>query len=705
MAPAPRRPPVRAIRGLLLVALLVVVVGLVGLYLFGRAGRQPVQTMPVAPGAEGGARGEDVTLIGEDFDYTYTEGKRPLFRIRGESIRADRFGTIFLDGVGLTLYDDEGRAYEVQSREASFNREQNEGRLRGRVFLRGPNGLELVTPVLQLRDKGRLLVSTRPVQLRYAGEYVARATRLRVHLQEEVFELFGNVTVESVPGRPRPVVLHAGQVTYERGKRTLRAERRVTFRRGVEEEVRAQRVTAFLTEDERSLVFLRGLWGVAGRSRSLRAGAAPTALRFSGNELAVLMQPGGAVASHVDLNAPPRQPALIETTGADGVVRTLRTPRLSGQLEQGALVQANADGGVTMSESGAKAFAPGSDRSWERRPSRAQRDGLPGGRPPLARTAKGRRAEARFRADGQLAVLSLSEQVRFNDPGVKAEGDRAVLDLDQGRGEFFGNPVHAESDRGRMTGPHLVYTREHGLLQADGGVRAVLEQADSAELAASPLGEGEGPVHVESREAFWRDQPQGFLFRGDVRAWRGKNLLRAAEVRGDQAGEEKKLTASGGVKTLWVPAQEAKARPRPASQPAGAAAATGEPSAAGPIEVTADGLLYREAAQLLTYTGGVRVDQQARTLACRTLEVELDDDGQAERMTCTGDARVNDPQAGRTIEGEKAVYHLAERRIEMFGEPVAVRDRDGNRVQGRRLDYFVDDGRVEVRGRSAEGGQ
>jgi LPS export ABC transporter protein LptC/lipopolysaccharide transport protein LptA len=678
MAPAPRRPPLRAIRRLLLVALVVVVAGVVGLFLFGRAGRQAVQTVPLDEG-EGGAPAEDVTLIGEDFDYTYTEGKRPLFRIRGESIRADRHGTIFLDGVGLTLYDEEGKAYEVQSREASFNREQNEGRLRGRVFLRGPNGLELTTPVLQLRDKGRLLVSTRPVQIRYAGAYVARATRLRVHRQEEVFELFGNVTVESVPGRPDPVFLRAGQVTYERGKRVLRAERRVFLRHGVEE-VQAQRMTAFLTEDERSLVFLRGLWQVAGKSRSLRAGAAPTALRFSGNELAILMQPGGAAANHVDLNAPPREPALVETRGADGVVRTLRTPRLSGQLEQGALVQANADGGVTMNESG--------------------------GQPPVARTAKGRRAEARFRADGQLSVLSLSEQVRFDDPEVKAQGDRAVLDLDQGRGEFFGAPVRAASARGRMTGPHLVYTREHGLLQADGGVRAVLEQDESAELAGSPLGEGEGPVWVESREAFWRDQPQGFLFRGDVRAWRGKNLLRAAEVRGDQEGE-KRLTASGGVKTLWVPAPEqaAKARPRPAAQPGGKPAGSGEGSAEGPIEVTAEGLLYREQARLLTYTGGVRVDQQARTLACRTLEVELDGEGEAERMTCTGDARVDDPQAGRTIEGEKAVYHLAERRIEMFGEPVAVRDRDGNRVQGRRLDYFVDDGRVEVRGRSVEGGR
>ncbi|HEX5758549.1 MAG TPA: LptA/OstA family protein [Thermoanaerobaculia bacterium] len=672
MAPAPRRPPVRALRRLLLAALLVTVGGIVLLFLFGRSGRQGVQAPVLGP--LDAAPGEDVTLIGEDFDYTYTEGKRPLFRIRGESVRADRQETLYLDGVGLTLYDEEGNAYEVQSREASFNRAQNEGRLRGRVFMRGPNGLELRTAVLQLRDKGRLLVSTRNVELRYGGAYVAKASRLRLHIPQEVYFLVGNVTVRGAPG-PRsglaaPVFLRAGQVFYERRRLLLRAERDVFLQRG-QDEVRAQKVNAFLSQDERSLVFLRAFGQLAGRTVSTRAGTAPTRLRFTGDDLAVHFQPAppgqgtsGVAASRVELTAAPRAPVLVETAAADGVTRTLRAPRLVGQLDQGALVQATAEQGVQMNEAG--------------------------GRPPLARRASGRRAEGRFRADGQLAVLTLAEQVRFHDPEVDAEGDRAVLDLDAGRGEFFGAPVRATSARGRMASPHLVYTRDAGLLQADGGVRAMFERSsESADLAASPLGEGEGPVWVESREAFWREQPQGFLFRGDVRAWQGASLLRAGELRGDQEGE-KRLTAKGGVKSLWVPDRE------PGSGRGGAPAGADQDQP--PIEVTSDELLYRETAGILTYTGQVRVEQQARTLECRSLEVELDDAGEAERMTCTGDAKLTDPAAGRTVEGERAVYRLDERRIEMFGAPVAVRDRDGNRVQGRRLDYYVDDGRVEVRG-------
>ena len=77
-------------------------------------------------------------------------------------------------------------------------------------------------------------------------------------------------------------------------------------------------------------------------------------------------------------------------------------------------------------------------------------------------------------------------------------------------------------------------------------------------MAGTPLSKGEGPVHVESQEAFWRQQPSSFLFRGDVRAWRGENLLLAPELRGDREADQ--LVATGGVKTLWFPTPEQQAK-------------------------------------------------------------------------------------------------------------------------------------------------
>jgi lipopolysaccharide transport protein LptA len=148
------------------------------------------------------------------------------------------------------------------------------------------------------------------------------------------------------------------------------------------------------------------------------------------------------------------------------------------------------------------------------------------------------------------------------------------------------------------------------------------------------------------------------------------------------------------VKTLWIPTEKAAARP--AKREAGTPAAS-----RAPVEVVAQEMTYRQGGGLLTYTGSVRVVQEGKTLTCDRLDVDLAEDNKAEKMTCTGDARLNDPKEGRQIAGQKAVYDLTARRMEITGDKVTMRDRDGNQVQGRRVIYFVDDGKVEVKGKDA----
>src|SRR6185369_7395256 len=107
----PRRGNVTWLRVLLLLALIAVVGGVFGLLYFGRAGQ--AKKKPRADD-ETLKAGKGTTLIGQDFDYTYTQGTRPVFRIRGESIRADQENQIFLDKVGVTIYAQEGRPFEVE---------------------------------------------------------------------------------------------------------------------------------------------------------------------------------------------------------------------------------------------------------------------------------------------------------------------------------------------------------------------------------------------------------------------------------------------------------------------------------------------------------------------------------------------------------------------------------------------------------------
>jgi LPS export ABC transporter protein LptC/lipopolysaccharide transport protein LptA len=663
---------IRRLRTLLLLALVFTIVAVVGLFLFGRAGG-PSRSDSMETGDT--EAGEGVTLIGDDFDYTFTERERPIFRIRGDSIRADREDTLFLDGVGVTFYDENRQAYHVESKEASFNRANNEGRLQGNVLLRGPSDLELRTAQLHIRDNGQRLVMPRPVEMRYAKAYIIHGNRMRVDLEDEVFVLNGDARIDSVPGTDPPVVGTAERAIYERSKRLLRIEGKANLRRG-RQRLAAQRITGFLTPDESGLTFLRALWDVSGQTADLREGSpGGTTVTFQGKDLAVMLRPEGNQVRKVELDGTSREPAVLETSGA-GSTRKLTAPRLEGILAEGVLSQAEALGGVELEET----MRASQTKSGQRE----------------VRRATGKRAEAVFRSDGQLADVRLLHDVTFQDPQAKARGNRAGLDLDANRGELFGNPVGLESEKGNLQAPRIVYDTANDIVNAQGGVRAVLTQASSQELAGSPLGEGEGPVRVDSREAFWRQNPSSFLFRGDVKAWRGQNLMLANELKGEP--DEDRLTASGGVKTIWIPEEGAgKAGGAAPAAPKGTGGTGVQRNA--PIEVRASEMVYLEAKRVLTYTGGVRVEQQGTTLACQRLDVTMNEEKKPQVMTCTGQAKLNDPKGGRQIEGETAVYRLAERDVEFSGEKVTMKDREGNVVQGRRVLYLIDSGKVEVKGK------
>lgn len=672
-----RRSFISIFRKLLLLALVLTVVAVVGLFLFGRAGRQ--RERPVDEGAT--KAGQGTTLIGEDFDYTFTEREKPLFRIRGESIRADEKGVVYLDGVGLTIYDQEGRPYHVESRRATFRRDTNEGQLQGDVFLKGPGGLELRTSRLDLRRKGRLLVAPKePVEIRYAGKYIVHSAKLQVDVQQELYVLAGGVKVETLPGAETPGSLTSQRLIYERKKRWLRVEGNSDLRRGADR-LSSGRLAAKLSDDESTLKFVRALQGVSGQTHGTLAalgapkgGGQAAVTNFSGRDLAVVLQPEGNEVRRVELEAVKKGKAIIESTGG-GLTRTMRAWRFEGVLENGVMDAAEAFGGVEIRE---------------------VVRGAQGG----TRQAESQKATADFRPDGQLASADLVGDVIYRDGDVTATGNRGTLDLEAGRGDFVGAPVDIVSPKGRVKAPRVVYNMDQKIIQARGGVRAVLENASETALSGTPLGAGDGPVTVESQEAFWRQAPtSSFLFRGDVRAWRGKNLLLAPELRGDK--DENTLTATGGVKTRWIPdSTPAAAGSRQAAR------AQGKPGPAkanqAPIEVAANEMVYKDGTGQLMYTGNVRVEQEARTLTCQRLEVELKDaqaeEREVETMVCTGDTKLNDPATGRQIEGQKTIYHVAERQMEMFGEPVVMRDREGNVVRGRRLFYFMDDGKVEIKG-------
>ncbi|HEX4962709.1 MAG TPA: LPS export ABC transporter periplasmic protein LptC [Thermoanaerobaculia bacterium] len=679
---------VGGLRKLMLAALAVLLFAVGGLFWFGKAGQR--REKPPAMDEKSAKTDKGMTLIGEDFDYTFSEREKPIFRIRGTSVKADRQGIIYLDNVAVTLYDKQGRVFHVESKSASFNRESNEGQLTGEVFLKGPDELELRSEHLDLKEKGNVVESPGAVEIRYLARYVANAGRMEIDLGDQTYSLMGGSQVRSIAGIDPPMQLNAQRFVFERTKHWIRCEGGATLKRG-EDWLSAQRIYANVADDESGLTFVHGMWDVMGETR---AGLQPVAgkplkvvkpgdrtrVKFAGKELSVVLQPKGNEPRYVALEAVADGRASLEST-APGLVRTLTAKRhIEGTLENGVLNSAQAFGSVEIIEN---AHLPG--------------------KPATQRQANGQTAQATFRPDGQLATVAIDNNVVYKDGEVTATGNRGTLDMDQGRGEFVGTPVVVTSDRGRLESPRMVYNTDSQIVTARDGVKAKLQKVEETALAGTPLSQGEGPVNVVSQEAFWKQQPSSFIFRGDVRAWRGDNVLLAPELKGDKAADQ--LTATGGVKTIWYPTDEQAARaegkpgePTPAPAPKPAAGSNTAPAQRTPVQVTANEMTYAQKSGILTYTGNVRADQQGKSLSCQTMQVALDDKKRAKLMVCMGDTKIYDPQAGRTILGQRAFYHVSDRQIEVFGEPVTMKDKDGNQIRGQRALYSINTGKVDVRG-------
>jgi LPS export ABC transporter protein LptC/lipopolysaccharide transport protein LptA len=641
---SPQVRKLQRIRHLLLAALAVAILGVGGLYWFGRAGRDAAK-LP----ADSTADHPGVSVAGEGFDYTLTQGDSKVFRIRGDRIRSDRDDNVELEGVALTFYADGGKEYTLDGRAAVYNRSTHNAHIEGPVKLSGPGGVSLETAALSLDRNGRQLQSNAPVTFQLGSDLRGEARELRAMLPREIFLLVGAVRV-SGQGARAGLELEAKRVVFERKDRMLRAEGDVTLRRGAST-VTAQRLSAELSEDEKHLNSLQARWEVHAELRpdaAAEAGQLGSAT-VAGDRLAVLFDPASGSVNRVELVAEDGGVAHLETRGANGEVRRLDAPIVVSDLAAGVLQKAAASGGTRLQSEAA--------------------DGA-------KRQASAASAEAFFDPRGSLATVTLAGGVTIVDDRVEARGDRAVLDESAGKAELFGKDAVAKSPRGELLAPHMVWTRANGLVHADGGVRATLQRQAAGALAGTPLGGGDGPVQVEAAEALWLETPPTYSFLGAVRAWRGDNLLVADQLRGNDV--EGQLTASGKVSTVWVPE----------------AAAGGAP--ASPIEVQAPQLVYRRAERYAEYSGGVRIAQEKRLLTCDAAKVTLGEGNRAERVTCDGKVTIDDPPANRKVEGQHADYDVAAKTITVTGEPVTLSDLVRGKAQGKQLIYDLAQGTIRL---------
>ena len=640
-------------------ALLAAVIAL--LWFLGRAGKPELTTSP-------GENPRNAQQVGKGFDHTITHEGKPLLRIRGKRDRYDKQGDLHVEEVLITAFQEDGSRYEVAADAAVYNLQQKQAVLDGHVSLAGPQGFALRTKRLILKQGGRWLHSDSQVNFQWGLDppIAGRAQELAAQINRGEFVLSGGVGMRSMQGggtaegrEGEPFSMSADVIVFQRSLHQLRADGKVLLKHG-ESHLRADRLAVHLSPEENRLQFVRGRWNVRGEFHDVDATGRKGFLIAEGDSLSVLFDDAGKLPTRIEIEGDGKQPSHLRRGVDGGSTFDLLAPGTQGELAAGRLTSAHSGGGVIFGEEQGQA---------------------------TVRKLTARRADAELASDGTLAQVEVRGDVKVNDPGRgQLAAARAVVTQD--RTDAYGapnDPVRLDSPRGNLRAPQITYTRSEGFAHATGGVEATLPPGKGNPMESTPLAGNDQPVQVQAEEAFWREQPQAFAFKGKVRAWSGDRVLRADQLRGDN--DTQQLAASGSVQTLWF-------LPPPKAE-AGAPAAS---AAAGPRQVRVDAgtLLYSDRDHRLVYGDGVKVVDGLRTLNGKDLTVDLTVKGQARRMLATGDVKLEAPAEGRTITAQRADYDVESRRVVFRGSPVTLVDKKGGTLSGKQAVYSMETAKVRV---------
>lgn len=634
--------PIDLLRRGLLVALLVFVASVAALYVMGRMGR-PTETR-ATPDLEDHGRGE-LVLSGRGFDYGLTQGDREVFHIRAGRLISDKQSNYELEEVELTMEQEDGSVYHLDSDLAVYNLKTQAATFTGNVHFRGPKDIDLVADGLELREEGELLVSSSPVEFKFLGRYTGRADRLRITPGTNIFVLAGDVEVDTFPGDASPMSLRCHRFTFERDTHLLRADGDVSLTRG-DDILNARRISVILTEDESQIQFIEARWNVRGKLFQPAEDGQMNRVEMRGRELTVEFEMGTEDPRTAELMTSKNRPANLTLIDESGLARRIDAEHLIGSFVSGALRRAEAFDNVEITE--LLTF----DEST------------------VFRTACGDQAVATFSAAGELSEVVLDGAVTLYQDGVSGFGDQAHADMIAGEMEMTGKPALLMRRGDELEAPRIVYDQNAEQIVAEDEVRAVLTSGMEIDLATDAASRKQ-PIRIQSEHLDWTATPSVITFREQVRAWQGENFLVTDELVGEE--ETSRVMANGHVKTIW--------RPEPGK------VEEGRDLPPEPLEVTANAMTFDRTAGTLTYSGNVRAIQLQRTLRCQEIVLYLGEDEGFDQMICEGGSQLLDGESGNSVVGERAIYKPGSRTVRVEGSPVVLRDSQGAEIQGKVLIY------------------
>ena len=641
-------------------ALVGFLVAVIGLYFLGRMGRP--EAVRSSTGSLLDNADTELQFSGEGFDYEVSRSGRKVIHVKAERVLSMQEDDYELQGVELTMVRQDEGEYSLRSDSALYNLETQAASFRGNVQFSGPQGVYLTADGLELVDDGRIIVSSSPVRFRFLDRFRGKADRLRITPGRNIFILAGHVSVETLSGDASPMSLQCRRFAFERDRRLLRAEGGVRLRRG-DDYLRTRRLTVTLSQDERRIEFIQARWDVFGGFLQPAEDGSTSVVTLEGRELSVTLEGDPEVPKKAELLRGPYGPAVLSVKDASGLRRRIKADYLVGDFTDGDLRQAQGLDGVEMDE-----FLDVDPEI-------------------ILRSACGDSAVANF-AKGELDSFSLEGDVELHGDALQATGDRVDMADPESEVVLTGEPAWALREQGELRAPRIVYDGQSQEVRAGEPAKAVLYQGSGTGSALGGSSPSQ-PIRIEAREAIWSDLAGTVSFTDDVRAWQGENFMLADTLTGEI--QTSRLLASGGVKTVWRPAQSEE------EDTARSEDDLASKLPAEPLEVTASGLVYDQNARVLTYSGEARAVQSKRIMLCEEIQAHLSAEDEFDEIICLGSARLEDGETGHVVTGDRMVYRPDDEQATVTGNPVVMIDGKGGRIQGKELLYDFVTGTARVR--------
>lgn len=605
------------------------------------------------------ARTLESLVTSEGFQFEHQKSGEIVFRLAGERFEVGKDGWMSIGGVKLELFE-EKKSFRVRAGTGRFREADRQATLSGGVEIETPEGTKLEASEASLLESGQRLVAEGPISID-GPEWRGSAGRFELLLDRRQYRIEGSVRLEAREvERFGGHELRAQEVLWSAPEGQFRASGEVELR-GRWGRVQCGQAVFFLdpaTGHPRNAVLQ---WEVRGE----RSGRAPDgtplepAIRWYSEEARADFLPGGSALAQVTLEARVGELVRLLQPLPDGTIRELAARYVVSTYRDGQPVETYAFRPVYVSE-----YVESESSTFRRRGQADQ-------------------VSLEYSATGEPSRVTLQGAVELQEGGARLQAERAFFDLQSGRLEILGEPAHLVEARGEIRAPRMVREAERDLLKAEGGVRAMLSASEWRSIL--PDTHTQEPIRVEAQEGLWTVAPRSAFFQGRVQAWQGGAVLFADQVRLEAEASGPRLSASGGVRTVWERGSTEKSGEAPR----------------GSVQITARVLSYRPEERRLDYLEGVEARQGSRILKAGQLACFLDSERRLERWWGRDGVVVVDPETRSRIESDSVEYSVQNRKARFLGEPVRLTDPRG-RVEGKLLEYDLESG--AARWLASEGG-